>query len=214
MPRPVSSCDPQTHPNSDCSTMLLLIDNYDSFTYNLFHYLGELGARTRVERNDEITVRTRWPCAPRGSCSRPAPATPNGPASACPDQGRRGPGAPARRLPRPSGDRPGLRRQGRSRARPMHGKLSAHRPRRDRRLRRHAERRSTRRATTRWSPSAHPARLPRGQRRDRRRHHHGPAAIATLPIHGVQFHPESIATKLGHACWRISWRLAAAGGHA
>jgi anthranilate synthase component 2 len=36
--------------------MLLLIDNYDSFTYNLVHYLGELGAETAVKRNDEIAV--------------------------------------------------------------------------------------------------------------------------------------------------------------
>ena len=36
--------------------MILLIDNYDSFTWNLFHYLGELGAQVRVVRNDEITA--------------------------------------------------------------------------------------------------------------------------------------------------------------
>ena len=37
-------------------SMLLVIDNYDSFTYNLVQYLGELGAEVRVVRNDEITV--------------------------------------------------------------------------------------------------------------------------------------------------------------
>ena len=36
--------------------MFLLIDNYDSFTYNLLHYLGELGAEVVVRRNDEISV--------------------------------------------------------------------------------------------------------------------------------------------------------------
>ncbi|MBI2123136.1 MAG: S-adenosylmethionine:tRNA ribosyltransferase-isomerase, partial [Armatimonadetes bacterium] len=36
--------------------MILLIDNYDSFTYNLFHYLGELGAEVQVYRNDKITL--------------------------------------------------------------------------------------------------------------------------------------------------------------
>ena len=36
--------------------MILLIDNYDSFTYNLFHFLGELGAEVRVERNDALTA--------------------------------------------------------------------------------------------------------------------------------------------------------------
>ena len=35
--------------------MIVLIDNYDSFTYNLFHFLGELGAEVRVERNDALT---------------------------------------------------------------------------------------------------------------------------------------------------------------
>jgi len=56
--------------------MLLLIDNYDSFTYNLFHYLGELGAEVTVKRNDEITagealamadaiVLSPGPCTPR-----------------------------------------------------------------------------------------------------------------------------------------------------
>ena len=38
------------------NTMLLVIDNYDSFTYNLVQYLGELGAKMRIVRNDEITV--------------------------------------------------------------------------------------------------------------------------------------------------------------
>jgi len=36
--------------------MFVLIDNYDSFTYNLYHYLGELGAKFDVYRNDRITV--------------------------------------------------------------------------------------------------------------------------------------------------------------
>ena len=36
--------------------MIILIDNYDSFTYNLFHYLGDLGVETLVRRNDKISV--------------------------------------------------------------------------------------------------------------------------------------------------------------
>ena len=36
--------------------MIVLIDNYDSFTWNLFHYLGELGAETVVHRNDKVSV--------------------------------------------------------------------------------------------------------------------------------------------------------------
>ena len=39
----------------------LLIDNYDSFTYNLFHYLGELGAEVDVVRNDALSAETLWP---------------------------------------------------------------------------------------------------------------------------------------------------------
>ena len=41
--------------------MILLIDNYDSFTFNLFHYFGELGADVAVHRNDKITVATDGP---------------------------------------------------------------------------------------------------------------------------------------------------------
>ncbi len=64
--------------------MLLLIDNYDSFTYNLVHYLGELGAEVVVRRNDALDVAGGDGHAARGaSCSRPAPATPTAPASAC-----------------------------------------------------------------------------------------------------------------------------------
>ncbi len=55
--------------------MLLLIDNYDSFTYNLVHYLGELGAEVVVRRNDALNVQEAHGAAgPRPSCSRPAPA--------------------------------------------------------------------------------------------------------------------------------------------
>ena len=63
--------------------MILLIDNYDSFTYNLFHYLGELGAEVRVERNDAITAdRGAGAEAAKASCCRPAPAPPTKRASA------------------------------------------------------------------------------------------------------------------------------------
>ena len=44
--------------------MLLIIDNYDSFTYNLVHYLGELGATTEVYRNDALTVDQALALAP------------------------------------------------------------------------------------------------------------------------------------------------------
>lgn len=57
--------------------MLLLIDNYDSFTYNLVHFLGELGAVAHVVRNDKITVREAMQLEPRAIVLSPGPCTPN-----------------------------------------------------------------------------------------------------------------------------------------
>lgn len=57
--------------------MILLIDNYDSFTYNVYQYLGELGAEVSVVRNDEITVAQIERLAPRKIVISPGPCTPN-----------------------------------------------------------------------------------------------------------------------------------------
>src|SRR3954466_10080117 len=57
--------------------MLLLIDNYDSFTYNLAQYLGELGVEVRVERNDALAVDDVAKLAPRRIVISPGPCTPN-----------------------------------------------------------------------------------------------------------------------------------------
>ncbi len=57
--------------------MLLLIDNYDSFTFNLAQYLGELGVAVRVERNDALTVDQVAALAPRRIVISPGPCTPN-----------------------------------------------------------------------------------------------------------------------------------------
>ena len=57
--------------------MFILIDNYDSFTYNLFHYLGELGARLEVHRNDKITVDEVMAKHPQGIILSPGPCTPD-----------------------------------------------------------------------------------------------------------------------------------------
>ncbi len=57
--------------------MLLLIDNYDSFTYNLFHYLGQLGADVVVKRNDEISVADVFAMRPDAVVLSPGPCTPN-----------------------------------------------------------------------------------------------------------------------------------------
>ncbi|MEW7974712.1 MAG: aminodeoxychorismate/anthranilate synthase component II [Candidatus Thiodiazotropha endolucinida] len=57
--------------------MLLMIDNYDSFTYNLVQYLGELGVEVKVVRNDEITVGDIDAIAPDHIVISPGPCTPN-----------------------------------------------------------------------------------------------------------------------------------------
>ncbi len=57
--------------------MLLLIDNYDSFTYNLVHYLGELGAQSRVVRNDEITAAQAFAMKPAAIVMSPGPRDPD-----------------------------------------------------------------------------------------------------------------------------------------
>ncbi len=57
--------------------MLLVIDNYDSFTYNLVQYFGELGADLVVHRNDQITIDEIRAMAPERICVSPGPCTPS-----------------------------------------------------------------------------------------------------------------------------------------
>ena len=57
--------------------MLLMIDNYDSFTYNIVQYLGELGADVVVHRNDEISISQIRSLAPEKIVLSPGPCTPN-----------------------------------------------------------------------------------------------------------------------------------------
>jgi len=57
--------------------MILVIDNYDSFTYNLVHYLNELGAETRVVRNDALTVEEALALGPEAILMSPGPCTPD-----------------------------------------------------------------------------------------------------------------------------------------
>lgn len=58
-------------------TMLLLIDNYDSFTYNLVHYLGELGTEVAVYRNDALNVQEAMAMHPAGILLSPGPCDPD-----------------------------------------------------------------------------------------------------------------------------------------
>jgi len=57
--------------------MLLLIDNYDSFTYNLVHFLGELGAQVNVRRNDALDVQEAMAMHPAGIVLSPGPCDPD-----------------------------------------------------------------------------------------------------------------------------------------
>ncbi len=57
--------------------MLLLIDNYDSFTYNLYHYLGELGAEVQVHRNDALDVQAAMGLHPSAIMLSPGPCDPD-----------------------------------------------------------------------------------------------------------------------------------------
>jgi anthranilate synthase component 2 len=194
--------------------MLLLIDNYDSFTYNLVHYLGELGAETVVHRNDALTVQDAVALAPEAVVISPGPCDPDRAGITLPLIR-----AAAGRFPvlgvclghqaiaQAFGATVGRARQ------VMHGKLSA------------IEHDGTGLfrdvptpfdATRYHSLVAIPETVPSclkvnawtadgtimGLRHE------------SLPIHGVQFHPESIETKQGHALLRNFLELAEVGGRA
>lgn len=57
--------------------MILVVDNYDSFTYNLVHYLAELGATTHVIRNDDLTADEAWALKPEAVLLSPGPCAPD-----------------------------------------------------------------------------------------------------------------------------------------
>jgi len=57
--------------------MILVVDNYDSFTYNLVHYLAELGAETKVVRNDDLTAAEAWALKPEAILLSPGPCAPD-----------------------------------------------------------------------------------------------------------------------------------------
>jgi hypothetical protein len=104
---------------ADMTGKILLIDNYDSFTWNLYHYLGELGAQTQVVRNDAISADEAIARKPGAILLSPGPCTPNE-AGICLDADRQGGGGRHTadgRLPWPSVNRPGIRRQGDPRTR-------------------------------------------------------------------------------------------------
>ena len=189
--------------------MFLLIDNYDSFTYNLWHYLGELGAEVVVKRNDALSVADALALKPQGIVISPGPSDPDR-AGICLELV-----AKAGRIPL-LGVCLGHQAIGQAfggkvvRAKvPMHGKLSA--------IRHHdsgvfAGLPNPFDATRYHSLIVERASLPASltitaetddgiimglQHRER-------------PVHGVQFHPESIASQGGHRLLKNFLALAAA----
>jgi anthranilate synthase component 2 len=179
--------------------MLLLIDNYDSFTYNLFHYLGELGAEVVVKRNDELTAAQALALKPEGIVLSPGPCDPDR-AGICLDLIKTG-GTDVPILGVCLGHQAIGQAYGGKVVRapgPMHGKVS----------RIHHTGKGVFRglnndfnATRYHSLTIAPDSMP-----------HDLEVTATssdgvimgvmhkrLPVHGVQFHPESIASENGHA---------------
>ncbi|SRR5579875_216326 len=189
--------------------MFLLIDNYDSFTYNLWHYLGELGAEVMVRRNDALSVAEALALKPQGVVISPGPSDPDH-AGICLELI-----AQAGRIPI-LGVCLGHQAIGQAfggrivRAPvPMHGKLSEIRhdgsgvfeglPNPFRATRYHSliVERASLPASLRVTAETADGIVMGLQHRER-------------PVHGVQFHPESIASQGGHRLLKNFLALAAA----
>ena len=160
--------------------MLVLIDNYDSFTYNLVHYLGELGGECHVFRNDKITAAEVVALKPQGIVLSPGPCTPNE-AGICLDLiEKAGPTIPM--LGVCLGHQAIGQVYGGQVVRapaPMHGKLSEIT---------HAGKGLFKGLPRKFAVTAKSEDgLIMG------------LMHKTHPVHGVQFHPESIASEHGHA---------------
>jgi len=179
--------------------MLVLIDNYDSFTYNLVHFLGELGARCQVFRNDKISVAEVLKLNPKGIVLSPGPCTPNEAGICLELIDKAGPDVPL--LGVCLGHQAIGQVYGGRVVRapvPMHGKLSQIT---------HASKGVFKGLPKRFEVTRYHSlivareSLPSGLTITART---GDGLIMGLqhkkhPVHGVQFHPESIASEHGHA---------------
>ncbi len=192
--------------------MFLLIDNYDSFTYNLVHYLGELGAEVTVRRNDAISVAEALALGDEGIVLSPGPCDPDR-AGICLDV-----------IKAAAGKRPllgvclGHQAIGQAfggrvvrAAVPMHGKVSQ--------IRHDGsglfEGLPSPIAATRYhSLVVERDTLPDCLRVTAETDDGLIMGLAhrSLPVHGVQFHPESIASVGGHDILRNFLNLASTGG--
>jgi anthranilate synthase component 2 len=189
--------------------MFLLIDNYDSFTYNLWHYLGELGAEVVVRRNDALTAAEALAMRPQGIVISPGPSDPDH-AGICLELVRRAGNVPLlgvclghQAIGQACGGRV-VRAPV-----PMHGKLSPMRhdgsgvfeglpdPFQATRYHSLIVDRATLPPSLRVTTETEDGLVMGLVHRER-------------PLHGVQFHPESIASEGGHALLRNFLELARA----
>jgi anthranilate synthase component II len=189
--------------------MIVLIDNYDSFTFNLFHYLGSLGADVVVRRNDKISVAEVMTTAPEAIVLSPGPGTPDDAGICLALVEKAAPTIPilgvclghqaigqafggkiVRATPR-HGKLSEIRHSGTGVFRGINGPLQA--------TRYHSlvvERKSMPKALTINAETDDG--LVMG------------LAHEKLPVHGVQFHPESIASEHGHLMLKNFLDIAAA----
>ena len=201
-------------PESGKRQMYILIDNYDSFTYNLFHFLGELGAEVVVHRNDKITAAEVVDQAPEGIVISPGPCDPD----------RAGislevvEAAAEKRIPL-LGVCLGHQALGQAMGgkvirapAPMHGKVSTVR---------HdgtgvfADLPSPFKATRYHSLAVERESLPNTLSVTAESEDGVIMGVAhcELPLHGVQFHPESIASESGHGLLRNFLNIAKKAKH-
>ena len=189
--------------------MIVLVDNYDSFTFNLVHYLGGLGAKVAVHRNDKIAVAEVLAAEPEAIVLSPGPCTPNE-AGICLDLIEQASpqipilgvclghqaigqafGGQVVRAPLPAhGKLSEMRHQGKSVFRGINGPFKA--------TRYHSlvVERSTLSEGLNVTAETDDG-LIMG------------LSHKTLPVHGVQFHPESIASEHGHLMLKNFLELAA-----
>jgi anthranilate synthase component 2 len=190
--------------------MILVVDNYDSFTYNLVHFLGELGAKLVVKRNDKISVDEAIAMRPEGIVISPGPCTPDDAGIIVPLIARAGTTIPIlgvclghQAIGQVYGGRvvraPKL----------MHGKMSEIR---------HDGRSVFRginnsfQATRYHSLTIAPETMPESLEVTARSADDGVimgVMHQSHPVHGVQFHPESIASEHGHQILRNFLDIAA-----
>lgn len=190
--------------------MILLIDNYDSFTWNLVHYLGQLGAEVDVVRNDALTVDDVARKAPRAVVLSPGPCDPDKAGICLELVSRLGPNLPIlgvclghQTIGQVYGGR--VVRAGA----PMHGKVSVVHHTGTSVFKGLPERFE---ATRYHSLVVERASLPDTLCITAETDDGTIMGLChrTFPVHGVQFHPESIATQHGHALLRNFLDLAKA----